>query len=310
MHRKLHVIHRNIGGVGEITHRLQEKLDERIELSKFKFIDFLKIIKYRTIEFHQPLSHLFAVIIFPIALLMQKQIFIILHEASNYDESISKTSKKRIRCLIIFICEKLGYKILSVSKYIIDSYNCKANTINYTHLFFDDLLKIQPKKFVEKSGAIIWMRPGDAERAFSDINIITKNHQLGRITVLGDEFEFLKLKNQLKNSSQNNTKISIEFLNKIPQKYLLEKLSSIKWFINPYPREGFGLTAFQAMYFGAIVIAPKTGAISEWLSSSNLNAINDFHQGRAWGNSALSNLSEVNIYTAKNILAESDKSKC
>jgi len=299
MNRTLHIIHRDIGGVGAITKRLAEQGDSRIELASLKLTDVFKIIQYKKISFHQPFSHFIACLLFPLYFLRKVRISIILHEAADYDLSISKRSKKYIRRKIVNLCIIFGYEVRSVSQYISSTYGVKKSLVSYTQLFENDLSRITPIQNKYKSNALVWLRQGDAERALQYIKALEKIYKVKSIAILGNVNECQRILTLVVNEKINR---KINIIGELSQEELLFVLSSIKWFITPYSREGFGLTAFQAMYYGAMVITPYAGALREWLPSDNFRLSNDILNAQQWTDLELIGLSEINTAHAKKML--------
>lgn len=225
------------------------------------------------IFFHQPYSHFCCLMYAFRNFRSRARLYCVLHEASNYNVGVARYPRALLgtffRIIVIWLCLLLGVKVLGVSRFVCSTYGLPARTISYLYLFKNVLDQKNSDSIDRKDAAVVWLRRGDAERSALIISRLANVVGLAEIAVLGDVSEcdlFRKVLESVLSGKQVKI-INDEY--KVSEQRFLQLLQSSKWFVSTYPREGFGLSAFQAVYFGCIVLARRSGALAEWLPVEN-----------------------------------------
>lgn len=274
MKKDIHIINKNIGGVSSIVNKLSKK--SNILLTSEIKEAIIKIKYGHTIYFHQPKSHLFCLFYSLFFFKKRNNMHCILHEASHYN--YKETSIFRfligysIRISTILLLRLMNIKISGVSNFTLNSYFIfNENKVSYLHLFkkeIENLISDKTKKQYET--ITFWLRKGSLDSAIDSIEKLSQYKKIKNCYVLGDETSVEKLKSYLLGKNINVFKTKC----KIPPYEFHEILKKSDFFISPYNKEGFGLSVFEAMAAGCICIAPKAGALPEWLPAENFNIFN------------------------------------
>jgi glycosyltransferase involved in cell wall biosynthesis len=229
-----------------------------------------------TVFFHQPFSHL-CCLLYAVAVPNHRaRLCCVLHEASNYNLGVAPIGRaivgSLIRFLVIWCCFMLGIQIKGVSNYVCSTYLMRPKTISFLHLFRESLenatsdISSAPRDNL----AVVWLRRGDGKRSYALLCSLYEKAGLSTVVVLGDALERESLMNMLELGELVPKKIeALDVGCKTSETEFFSMLRRSKWFVSTYPREGFGLSAFQAAYFGSVVLAAKTGAVVEWLPELN-----------------------------------------
>lgn len=275
--KKIHVVHRRVGGVGHIASLLERSGDEIIPVG-------IAAVKARVLDnsvqkifFHQPRSHLCCLLIALICFGRRQMLCCILHEASIYN--LGATGKTRAllgaltRLVVVRLCVLLGVEIRAVSAYVARSYGLKFRAISYLYLFSPSLgrLSISASK---TNCAVVWLRRGTAQKSFRCIEKLYGVGMVSQIVLLGDPVEITVMAREIRSCpGLAGLPLSAE-RSGMPEAEFLECLRDSRWFVSFFPREGFGLSVFQAAYFGCVVLGSWSGAIVEWLPSINCQITN------------------------------------
>lgn len=271
MSETIHILNKRKGGVWEIIKRLEKTGDESSTIS---FSTFMKLLKnnYSKIFFHQPKSHLFALILIPF--IKRDKIVCVLHESANYNTywSFKSISILISRYLVIYILKFVKIKMLSVSNYVSSSYFLKHTpNISYLYLFKNEMIELiddlsKKRENNALNGCVAWIRKGTAIWTYNLIYLLHRKKLINQVILLGDEKEI----NILKALIQENIKsINLNTPLLLSKKKFYETLWENKWFISGFPKEGFGLSVFEAACLGSICLTPKSGALLEWLPNEN-----------------------------------------
>jgi glycosyltransferase involved in cell wall biosynthesis len=302
--KNIHIAHKIIGGVGEILSRMPNSVIQELNLKNLYKAFNLPI---NEVYFHQPKAHLFAILfkITSILFLKKKKVIIIIHESSNYsnhgNKSIKTQLKYFIRLLNMQLASIIGIKIYAVSNFVANSYKLKIPQISYTHLFRNELIKKQRMNFVDKAGALVWLRPNAADQSINIIRELVKKNLENKFLLVGNAIECIKLEILIKNQFK-----SAEVLNEkgvVDKNTFLCYLNNYKWLISTYDKEGFGLTVLEALHFGMIILASKEGALSEIVPPENYEIFDKIKNN--FTDITTENLkivSEVNVAKAKFLL--------
>lgn len=308
----LHVIYRMRGGVSEIVRRLQAAHgDEIVEIGEGPGAVIRAALRAHQVFFHQPTALAVSVALMPILIWKAPRVTLVLHESPDYDacpgpNHLKSRLKASVRKLVVHLAHKIGYQITSVSRYIAEGYGVPATPVSYIHLFSQELLSRHPAPFASRHGTLVFVRPGDTPRALSMILRVCHEVEAGEITVFGDPAECTILTKELRQKVSRTITASHPDRSFIPPPLLLDMLSRCKVFISPYPREGFGLTAFQAMSLGALVLAPcGGGALKEWLPARNFALLAENAGAEDWSQTNLASISVCNHETGRLMLEQS-----
>lgn len=223
--------------------------------------------------FHQPFSHLCCLIYSLRNWSLRRKFCCVLHEASNYNVGVATAWRAFLgtisRLVVIRLCQLIGVQVRGVSSYVCSTYGVAPKKISYLHLFENQLKSQYPGSSFKNDTAVVWLRRGGSLASADILFSLQAKNFVSKVIVLGDKLECDELFDILKKEIiYANIEISEEKYHVSEQRFF-QMLQSAKWFISVYPREGFGLSAFQAAYFGCIVLAPQKGAIGEWLPRIN-----------------------------------------
>lgn len=302
--KKIHIAHKLIGGVGEILSRMPNSVIQELN---FKNLYKAFNLPSTEVHFHQPRAHLFAVLfkIASILFIKKRKVIIIIHESSNYSSHGNKTIKTQIkyflRLLNIRVAIIIGVKVYAVSNFVASSYKLKVPLISYIHLFRNELIKKQRIEFLDKSGAIVWLRPNVADQSIIIIRELVNKNLENKFLLVGNEIECDKLEILIKNQFNNAEVLNIKGI--VDKNTFLCYLNNYKWLISTYDKEGFGLTVLEALYFGMIILASKEGALSEIVPPENYEILDKIKNN--FTDITTENLkivSEVNVAMAKFLL--------
>jgi hypothetical protein len=271
--KNIHLIYNFKGGVYRIL-QLQNNNDNIILKSNLKGI-FTLLLKYRgcNLYFHQPKSHIICLFL-SLFKLNFKSLNCVLHESADFTSNITNNSRARIgffiRKLIIRLCKKKSVNLFSVSNFVSSSYNINCKKISYLKLFIPLL---EGYDCTNKTNSIvILLRKNNAYQSFLLTIALVNKFDIDNIYVFGEEDEVNIFKRSALSNNSINKIIDFDLSYFVSQEHFLQLLSTAKWFISHYEKEGFGLSIFQAMYFGCIIFCPRTGGFIDWLPTSNFNA--------------------------------------
>lgn len=259
--------------MGHIVKLLEQQGETVLEANVAMNSRYPQLNTARNIFFHQPFSHiccLWYAITIP---KMRSKLCCILHEASNYNFGVTSFWRALIgticRFLVIRFCSLLGVNVRGVSDFVCSTYLLKPKRISYVHLFRDHLKYSNHTKSRKEDLAIFWLRRGDGAYALRFIGSLQSKTSLSSVAVLGDAFECNSFLSRLRATEFSNKVEVLQLDNKIDEQHFFRLLEVAKWFVSTYPREGFGLSAFQAASFGCVVLSQEKGAVREWLPEIN-----------------------------------------
>lgn len=271
---EIHIVHKRIGGVGHIA-RLLEAQGHMIMTPILKeLLVYAKNDEVEKIYFHQPLSHLYCLMTTLINPSHRKKMCCILHESASYNLGAAKFPRAQFgyvaRLTVIRACGLFGIELRGVSEYVCNSYYLSnKNTISFLDLFKSALVEYIVGSVPKEDIAVAWLRKGTAEETFSCLIDLQNSGNLSGAVLLGDTEEISILKKKLRLHSQLVRVAIVDERPSLTQDEFYSLLQRSRWFLSFFAREGFGLSVFQATFFGCIVLAAWSGAIAEWLPEEN-----------------------------------------
>lgn len=275
MRQDINIINNQKGGVWEIVKKLNEQGND-FALTSFKNLKYFLANKDNHLYFHQPKSHLFALLLLFLGR-KKSSMSIILHECSDYNNIGTLTSyfNYRSRFFIIRLLYYLNVNIYSVSDYISRSYNLnKIQKVKYTDLFYDEINRsVERYSRIHKNEhiALAWLRLGTSNQTVELISKLHLLYTLEKIYLIGNplEIEIATLESQ--RLFPSIVVVSFEYL---PKDNFFKLLAESRWFISTYSKEGFGLAVFEACKFSCICLVSESGGLTEWLPKLNYKALN------------------------------------
>lgn len=304
--REIHVVHRRIGGVGHIISLLESRGFSVLTLKFASFLDFfksLKCVEYECIYFHQPMSHLYCLFLALTRFNHRKKFCCVLHEASNYNLGVTPLYRAALgaflRFFVVRACILLGVEVRGVSRFVCSSYLIPPIIIDYTYLFTPALESAQAVETKKALCAVIWLRRGTGKNSFNFLIQLYAIQQVREIVVLGDEIECGAFLNALRNHPSLCKLILVNQEFRVSESVFLLYLAQSRWFVSFYHREGFGLSAFQAVFFGCVVACEWAGALKEWVPIANLNLAKMVESGIYVSFNEVDTVSKINIEFAR-----------
>jgi glycosyltransferase involved in cell wall biosynthesis len=105
-------------------------------------------------------------------------------------------------------------------------------------------------------------------------------------TKLENNFIIFGNTDEIKILLENVKKLKLDNIASFQVYSLIEKdkflylLSQRKWLISTYPLEGFGLTVYEAMYYGLIILVSKSGSMLEIVPEINFYISRILHENK------------------------------
>ena len=272
----IHVINSPVGGAWEIVRRLVERGDKYVLTSPECFRLILKSKPEVCFHFHQPKSHLFCLFLTLLGKNSAGKFTCVLHESSGYTGGVASKCRSKcghaLRWIVINALRIFNVEIVGVSKYVLHSYNIfNGKKISYLGLFREDLDAILCGHLLKRPStlAVVWIRRGDFLRVTQWIEVLNRRSLVSEVYLFGDSVEVGRVKDYLADRYKD---ISIaKCNNRIERSAFLKILAKSTWFISVFDKEGFGLSAFEALCSGCICLLPRAGAIPEWLPACNFH---------------------------------------
>lgn len=309
--QNIHFINKRIGGVGIISDRLEFQGEKICELNFLKLIGEIRDDSGSTIYFHQPKSHLYCALVSFLYPHRIKNFRAILHEAANYNSGVAHFIRALIgylgRRTVISFLKFLNVEILGVSDYVLRTYGIlSGKRITYLNLFKQDIENIINKNKPDfdrlKSSTItIWVRSGDGVRVQKILNLMSRGNYFRHVNLLGDKSEVESMKSTI---MKTNVPIEInEIAAIISREDFIRKLVESTWFLSMFEKEGFGLSAFEAMAAGCVCLTPRSGAINEWLPAENYILFEKILAGSVIDHDLILKTSNINRAKAKELIS-------
>lgn len=275
MRQNINIINNQKGGVWEIVKKLKEQGND-FALTSFSNLVRFTFNRENHLYFHQPKSHLFALLLLILGR-KKSSITVILHECSdyNYTRTFRSYFNYCSRWLIIRFLHFLNVRMYSVSDYISKSYNIdKVQKVSYTHLFNDEVnrsVKKYSRNEKNEQVALAWLRLGTSSQTLALISKLYFLYKINRIYLIGNPLEIGIIIRECQKLYPSILVISFEYL---PKDEFFMLLAESQWFISTYSKEGFGLSVFEACKFGCICLVSEYGGVSEWLPDLNYKVLN------------------------------------
>ena len=302
---EIHVVHKRIGGVGHIAKLLEQQGHVVVLPDAKKVAAFAKDKNVGRIFFHQPLSHLYCLVIVLFNPRLRLKMSCVLHESSHYNIGAAKYFRARlaylVRLVVIRMSSLIGVEILGVSEYVCASYFLKnKKTIHFLNLFREDLERASTEVTLKEDLAVVWLRKGTAAQTAFCLTNLKLSGCLSGVVLLGDADEVATVTKRILTDRKLQ---GVPILNDRPslkQEEFYTYLCRARWFLSFFAREGFGLSAFQATFFGCIVLAAWSGAIVEWLPVENKKFLDLLASGTLTpDNAEVSRVSAINMKFAR-----------
>jgi hypothetical protein len=113
-------------------------------------------------------------------------------------------------------------------------------------------------------------------KSFNALLLLASISKLDGFFLLGDIIEVEKFKEHILKGDDFLADLLCETPNVLNFFDFLNLINESKYFISFYPKEGFGLSVFFAMYFGSIVVCEPQGGYIDWLPSLNYDYQDNF----------------------------------
>jgi hypothetical protein len=270
---EIHVVHKRVGGVGHIA-KLLESRGMRISKPCLPALSaHVASSGVHKIFFHQPISHLYCLVTALLNFRQKHKLCCVLHEASHYNWRAAGLFRSSVgylvRLLVVRLCALLGVEIVGVSAYVCKSYFLQVRTVSYLSLFKPILEQFASLAQAKSDLAVVWLRKGTGGKSLRYLRNLNQIGMLSGVVILGDPATSDFVRGQLMRDASFADIPVLNVANSIPEADFARYLCRSRWFLSFFPREGFGLSVFQAAYFGCIVLATWSGAITEWLPESN-----------------------------------------
>lgn len=294
--------------MGHIIRLLEDKGDEVLTAKIDLYPEVLssKVKEHDQVFFHQPFSHLCCLLYVLRKWSLRKNFCCVLHEASNYNVGVASPWRALLgtvmRRIVIGFCQLAGVRIRGVSAYVCSTYGLPWDKVSYLHLFQKRLANQSLSNIQRSEIAVVWLRRGGSVGSAEIISHLYCNASLSKVVVLGDKIECDALLDILSEKSFSGAIEISDEKYQISEDRFFHVLQSARWFISIYPREGFGLSAFQAAYFGCVIVAPNEGALAEWVPSANYEINEKLRQGKKITSEELLLVSSINSAFAQDYI--------